>query len=58
MSFTCTAANIFGDWLMVYPLQRGVAGAAIATGVANLPRFDCGFVSLHIEERRSQGTKI
>lgn len=36
MSFTCTAANIFGDWLMVYPLQRGVAGAAIATGVANL----------------------
>ncbi len=36
MSFTCTAANIFGDWLMVYPLQMGVAGAAIATGVANL----------------------
>ncbi|MBQ7872080.1 MAG: MATE family efflux transporter [Oscillospiraceae bacterium] len=35
MSFTCTAANIFGDWLMVYPLQKGVAGAAIATGVAN-----------------------
>ncbi len=39
MSFTCTAANIFGDWLMVYPLQKGVAGAAIATGVANLLGF-------------------
>lgn len=34
MSFTCTAANIFGDWLMVYPLQKGIAGAAIATGVS------------------------
>lgn len=39
MSFTCTAANIFGDWLMVYPLQKGVAGAAIATGAANLAGF-------------------
>lgn len=36
MSFTCTAANIFGDWLMVYPLHKGVAGAAIATGSSNL----------------------
>ena len=36
VSFTCTAANIFGDWLMVYPLKMGVAGAAIATGAANL----------------------
>ena len=39
MSFTCTAANIFGDWLMVYPLQKGVAGAAAATGIANLLGF-------------------
>lgn len=39
MSFTCMAANIFGDWLMVYPLQKGVAGAAIATGVSNLLGF-------------------
>lgn len=39
MSFTCMIANIFGDWLMVYPLQKGVAGAAIATGVANLLGF-------------------
>ena len=34
MSLVCTAANIFGDWLMVYPLQKGIAGAAIATGVS------------------------
>lgn len=39
MSITCTVANIFGDWLMVYPLQKGVAGAAIATGIANLLGF-------------------
>lgn len=39
MSFICTAANIFGDWLMVYPLQKGIAGAAIATGVSGLLGF-------------------
>ncbi|MDD2232156.1 MAG: MATE family efflux transporter [Sphaerochaetaceae bacterium] len=26
--------NIFGDWLMVFPLQMGLKGAAIATGVS------------------------
>lgn len=36
MSLVCTAANIFGDWLMVYPLRMGVAGAAIATGLSSL----------------------
>jgi len=39
MSLSCTAANIFGDWLLVYPLQMGVAGAAIATGCANVVAF-------------------
>lgn len=33
-SITVTACNIFGDWLFVYPLRMGVAGAAIATGIA------------------------
>lgn len=33
-SITCTVANIFGDWLMVYHFKTGVAGAAIATGAA------------------------
>lgn len=28
------ALNIFGDWLLVFPLQMGLAGAAIATGVS------------------------
>ena len=36
MSLVCTATNIFGDWLMVYPLRMGVAGAAIATGLSSL----------------------
>ena len=35
MAVTSTVVNIFGDWLMVYPLQKGVAGAAMATGIAN-----------------------
>ena len=35
-SLVCTAANIFGDWLMVYPLQRGVGGAALATGASQV----------------------
>lgn len=35
-SLTCTAANIFGDWLFVYPLQQGVFGAAFATGLSQV----------------------
>lgn len=26
--------NIFGDWLLIFPLQMGLAGAAIATGAS------------------------
>ncbi|MDO4489089.1 MAG: MATE family efflux transporter [Eubacteriales bacterium] len=29
-----TAINIFGDWLLIFPMQMGIKGAAIATGVA------------------------
>lgn len=29
-----TVLNIFGDWLFVFPLQMGVKGAAIATGIS------------------------
>ena len=29
-----TALNIFLDWLFVFPLQMGIAGAAIATGIS------------------------
>ncbi len=32
----CTATNIFGDWLLVFPLQMGVKGAALASGVAQV----------------------
>ena len=31
---TVTVINIFGDWLLVYPLEKGIAGAAVATGFA------------------------
>lgn len=31
-----TALNIFLDWLFVFPMQGGVAGAAIATGISQV----------------------
>lgn len=33
------ALNIFGDWLLVFPLQMGLAGAASATGVSQTMTF-------------------
>lgn len=29
-----TILNIFGDWLLIFPLQMGLQGAALATGVS------------------------
>lgn len=31
-----TTLNIFLDWLFVFPMQQGVAGAAIATGISQV----------------------
>lgn len=31
-----TTLNIFLDWLFVFPMQKGVAGAAIATGISQV----------------------
>ena len=31
---TTTVCNIFGDWLLIFPMQMGMKGAAIATGVS------------------------
>ena len=33
-NFGATACNIFGDWLLIFPFQMGMKGAAIATGVS------------------------
>lgn len=35
-SLVCTAANIFGDWLLVYPMNKGIGGAAFATGASQV----------------------
>lgn len=35
----CTAINIFGDWLLIFPLSMGTKGAAIATGVSQTISF-------------------
>ncbi len=34
-----TALNIFLDWLFVFPLKMGIAGAAIATGISQTVGF-------------------
>lgn len=34
-----TICNIFLDWLFIFPLQAGVAGAAIATGISQTIAF-------------------
>lgn len=34
-----TVVNIIGDWLLIFPLKMGVAGAAIATGVSQCVTF-------------------
>ena len=34
-----TVLNIFGDWLLIFPLQMGLAGAAIATGISQTVTF-------------------
>lgn len=33
------ACNIFGDWLLIFPLSMGTKGAAIATGVSQTIAF-------------------
>lgn len=34
-----SALNVFLDWLFVFPMQKGVAGAAIATGISQTFSF-------------------
>ncbi len=35
-AIACTIANIFGDWLLVFPFKMGISGAAIATGASQV----------------------
>ena len=51
-STIATGINIFLDWLFVFPLQKGLMGAAIATGISQT----CGMliVSTHFILRRGQ----
>lgn len=34
-----SALNVFLDWLFVFPMQKGVAGAAVATGISQTFSF-------------------
>lgn len=54
-----TAINIFLDWLFIFPLQKGMAGAAVATGISQtislgimLPHFIRGKGLLRIKAFR------
>lgn len=46
-----TAVNIVGDWLLIFPLKMGVAGAAISTGVSQLVTLL--IVLIHFIRRRA-----
>lgn len=43
-------ANIFLDWLFVFPLQMGIKGAAIASGLGQL--ISCAVLSIHFIRRQ------
>lgn len=45
-----TVCNVFLDWLFVFPLQRGLAGAAIATGISQLLSFV--IIAMHFIRKR------
>ena len=45
-----TIVNVFLDWLFVYPMQKGVAGAAVATGMSQVTTFI--IVLLHFTGKR------
>lgn len=45
-----TALNIFLDWLFVFPLHMGLAGAAIATGLSQTAGF--AIISIHFFAKR------
>lgn len=48
--FISTACNIFGDWLLIFPIPLGVKGAAIATGISqSLGMF---IVLIHFIQKR------
>lgn len=42
---TGAAANIFLDWLFIFPLRMGVTGAAVASGLGQV--FSCGVLLSH-----------
>lgn len=57
-----TSVNIFLDWLFVFPLQMGVMGAAVATGISQtlgllvvLTHYVCKKGDLRIKTYRPQG---
>lgn len=45
-----TALNIFLDWLFVFPLQKGIAGAAIATGISQVAGL--AIIVVHFVKKR------
>ena len=57
-----TAVNIFLDWLFVFPMQMGVKGAAVATGISQtvgllviLTHYVCKKGDLRITRYKPQG---
>lgn len=49
-TITSTLCNIFLDWLFVFPLQGGLTGAAIATGISQT--VSLAIIGLHFIRKR------
>lgn len=45
-----TVVNIVGDWLLIFPIPMGVAGAAIATGFSQI--VTCLIVLIHFAKKK------
>lgn len=51
-AIVCTVANIFGDWLLVFPLDKGIGGAAFASGASQV--FAVIILLTHFVQQKGQ----
>lgn len=51
-AIVCTVANIFGDWLLVFPLDKGIGGAAFASGASQV--FSVIILLTHFTRHKGQ----
>lgn len=58
ITIVATTLNIFGDWLLIFPLKMGLKGAAIATGVAQTVAFVLALFHFILKKGRLRFKKV